>query len=202
MEGGTTGPIHFLNLEYFFRLLYESRVGVVGEGGATGMWSALFDWMVHTWSVLGLVAFVFSLFAFAILAYATVRMYQIKEIDEHLNWTDLDPVEAEHNKDRSRWAHVQELIESPHERDWKEAISEADVMLADVLADRGYEGDTTTDRLAKADPSHFATRQEAIEAHALRNEIAQGGEEYRLDDNIAYRTIKKYEAVFKEFGEI
>ncbi len=202
MESGTTGPIHFLNLEYFFRLLYESRVGFIGTSTDMSVASRFVEWVTHVWSVLGTVSFLFSLIAFAILAYSTVRMFQIKEHEEHLRWSTLDMSEAEKEKDRSRWAHIQALIESSQERDWHEAVSEADIMLEDLLIEHRYAGATTEERLAKADPATFKTLAEAREAHQLRLDMLAGGSAYTLDDNIAYRTIKKYEAVFKEFGEI
>lgn len=198
---GTTGPVHFLNLEYFFRLLYQSRIGVIGTSTDLSLWGRFTDWLTHAWSVLGTVSFVFSLAAFAVLAYSTVRMFQIKEREEHERWTTLDPVVAETEKDHSRWAHIQELIESPQERDWHEAVSEADIMLEDLLTSHRYAGETTEERLAKADPSTFKTLTDAREAHQTRIDLLMTPG-FKLDDHTAYRTIKKYENVFKEFGEI
>lgn len=202
MQEGINGPVHFINLEYFFRLLYESRVGVVGTSTDISVFGGFTAWITHLWSVLGTVSFIFSLVAFAVLAYSTVRLYQIKMREEHERWTTLDQSVAEKEKDRSRWAHIQTLIESSQERDWHEAISEADIMLSDMLIERQYAGETTEEQLAKADPATFKTLTEAREAHQFRLEILAGGPEFKLDDNIAYRTIKKYELVFKEFGEI
>ncbi len=200
MEEGTTGPIHFLNLEYFFRLLYESRPG--GTTLPSFEFSSVWLWFLHAWTVLGAVSFVFSLAALGILAYASMRMYQIREQEHHDNLSNLDPVEAEHAKDHSRWAHIQTLIESAHARDWREAIMEADIMLEDMLVERGYEGETTAERLKKVSQEKFKTLPEAWEAHKVRNSIAHEGIAYPLTDHLAYRTIKRYEAVFKEFGEI
>ncbi len=194
MEEGTTGPIHFLNLEYFFRLLYDSRPGGPAVPSIEGIW----EWMLHIWSVLAAVSFVFSLVALGFLVYGTMRMYQIKQ-KIHPLYTKLDIAEAERNKDHGRWAHIQSLIESPHERDWREAIMEADIMLEDALAERGYDGESVGDRLKNA---HFNTLDEAWEAHKVRNRIAHEGIAYAITDQIAYRTIKRYEQVFKEFGEI
>jgi hypothetical protein len=78
----------------------------------------------------------------------------------------------------------------------------ADVMLEDMLIEHRYAGDTTEERLAKADPSTFKTLTEAREAHQTRIDMLLGGPDFKLDDKTAYRTIKKYELVFKEFGEI
>jgi hypothetical protein len=125
-------------------------------------------------------------------------MYQMKQKLHHFT-TLLDKTEAETNKDHSRWAHIQTLIESPQERDWREAIMEADIMLEDALAERGYQGESVGDRLKNA---HIQTLDEAWEAHKIRNRIAHEGIAFKIDDKIAYRTIKRYEQVFKELGEI
>lgn len=202
MEGGVTGPVHFINLEYFFRLLYESRVGITGTTSPVtplSYWTAFTEWFMHTWSVLSSVSFVFSLAAFVILAYSTVRMYQIKMREEHEKWSLLVPEEAEKAKDHSRWAHIQALIESGQPRDWREAIMEADIMLEDALIQRGYPGTTVGERLKVAP---IKTSNEAWEAHKVRNQIAHEGSTFELSDKMAYRTIKKYELVFKELGEI
>lgn len=204
MEGGTTGSIHFLNLEYFFRLLYNSRLGITGEGTEVPFtfWNTFVAWLGHFWATLGAVSFLFSLLAFAILAYATVRLYQLKEEEEHANWSDLNPEEAEHAKDRSRWAHVQALIESPEARDWREAVMEADIMLEDLLIQRGFPGETTGERLQHVSRDQYRSLDDAWEAHKVRNQVAHEGSAFELTDKLAYRTIKKYENVFREFGEI
>jgi hypothetical protein len=127
---------------------------------------------------------------------------QLREAEEHERWSTLAPAEAETQKDHSRWAHIQSLIESGQERDWREAIMEADIMLDDMLVERGYPGNTTSDRLKGVDPHKFTTLEDAWEAHKVRNQIAHQGSTYRIDDKFAYRTIKRYENVFREFGEI
>lgn len=197
MQGEDT--VHYLNLEYFFRLLYESRVGVNGTAAAPDIWTPFIEWITHLWSVLGAVSFVFSLVCFGILAFSTVRMYQIKMREEHERWSTIEEEVAEKEKDHSRWAHIQELIESAQPRDWREAIMEADIMLDDALIERGYAGETTGERLKS---TKLQTIQEAWDAHKVRNSIAHEGISFELTDKLAYRTIKKYEAVFQELGEI
>jgi|CXWL01.1.fsa_nt_gi hypothetical protein len=196
MEDGA-GPINFLNLEFFFRLLYNSRPG----GPEVPSVDSFGTWFVHFWSTLAAVSFVFSLVALGFLVYASVRMYQEKQKLHHLT-APLDVEEAEKNKDHSRWAHIQSLIESMHERDWREAIMEADIMLEDALAERGYIGETIAERLKNIDEQKLASINEAWEAHKVRNRIAHEGIAYKIEDHLAYRTIKKYERVFKELGEI
>lgn len=194
---GPASPIPFLNVEYFFRLIYNARPDDV-QGSFVG----LSKWFLEIWTNLGAVSFVFSLAALGLLAYSTIRMRQILTHEHHERYSDLDPIEAEQSKDHSRWAHIQTLIESGQERDWREAIMEADIMLEDMLVERGYEGTSTGERLQRVDPKRFTTLDQAWEAHKIRNRIAHEGMAFKLEDQIAYRTIKKYEAVFKEFAEI
>ncbi len=203
MQPGTTGPIHFINLEYFFRLLYESRLGFAASSTpAVDLVGGIVSWILHVWNILGVVSFAFALAAFFVLAYSTVRLHQLREQEEHERWSTLEPKAADDALDHSRWAHVQSLIESGQDRDWREAIMEADIMLDDMLIERGYAGETLADRLKAVDRSRFKTVEDAWEAHKVRNQIAHEGSAFTLDEHLAYRTIKKFENVFREFGEI
>lgn len=197
MEGPET-PVPFLNLEYFFRLLYESRLAVTGDTDVT-LWDAFSAWFMYAWGVLGVVSFVFSIAAFLILVYASMRAYQIKHQEEHEKYSTLAPEEEEKRKDHSRWSHIKALIESPNESDWRQAIIEADIMLEEVLMQAGYQGATVGDKLKGA---RFSTLNDAWEAHKVRNDIAHRGSSMRLDDKTALHAVQRYERVFKEFGEI
>jgi hypothetical protein len=198
MEDNPTDPIHFLNLEYFFRRLYDSIFGVsgfgVGDFGIVGIFSSI-------WIVVTVLSYIASIVALLVLVFTTIRMRQIFE-DEHHLYSTLSPDEAEKRTDNSRWEHIISLIESPQESDWRQAIVEADIMLEEMLIERKYEGETTHERLERADPSSIKTLAHAKEAHKVRNELAHYGATYHLEDNLAYRAIKNYEAVFVEFGEI
>jgi hypothetical protein len=197
---GDTGPIHYLNLEYFFRLLYGSQWSFsTGATPSADPFSVFAAWLGHAWMVLLLVSFIFALIAFGVIVYSTTRMYQIKKQEDEEKYSTLEPVAAEKEKDRSRWMHIRALIESTQESDWRQAIIEADIMLEEVLNQAGYMGATVGDRLKSA---QFPSIQDAWEAHKVRNEIAHQGSAFHLDDNLAYRTVQRYERVFKEFGEI
>jgi hypothetical protein len=203
MESDPAMPIPFLNLEYFFRLIYGSQLSVsTGTAPTTPRVSFLdtfYAWFGDAWGMLGLASFLFTLLAFGLIIYATVRMAQIKHREDVEKYSTLQPDVAEKAKDHSRWAHIRSLIESPSESDWRQAIIEADIMLEEVLNQAGYFGVTVGDRLKLA---RFNSLDDAWEAHKIRNEIAHRGSAYHLDDKIAYRTVQKYERVFKEFGEI
>lgn len=199
MEDNPTEPIHFLNLEYFFRLLYDSVFGA--SLGVPGADFGVVGFFTTVWTVVTVLSYIASLGALLLLVFTTIRIFQIFEDEEPL-YSTLSPDEAEKRTDNSRWAHIMALIESPNEGDWRQAIVEADIMLEEMLIERRYEGETTSERLQRADPDAFKTLPHAREAHEVRKELAHYGPSYRLDDNLAYRTIKNYEAVFIEFGEI
>ncbi len=204
MQGATTGPVHFINLEYFFRLLYESRLGFATASSTptANLLDGFVSWITHVWNILGVVSFVFALVAFFVLAYATIRLHQLRELEEHERWSTLEPEAADDALDHSRWAHIQSLIESGQDRDWREAIMEADIMLDDMLTERGYPGQTVAEKLKGLDRTKYKTVQDAWDGHLVRNQIAHEGSAFKLDEHQAYRTIKKFENVFREFGEI
>lgn len=105
-------------------------------------------------------------------------------------------VQAEKNQ---RWSHIEDLIKSYNSSDWRQAIIEADIILEEMLEKMGYEGITIGDKLKKVERSDFVTLDKAWSAHKVRNQIAHGGSAFKLSRELAERTIKDYEEVFREF---
>lgn len=192
----TTGPVHFLNLEYFFRLIYEARAGVFSFS-----FERIALWWEEIWRMTSVIGFIFTLVAIAILVYSTIRIRQIRHAEHHQFGT-IEEGELEKKVDHARFAHVMTLIESAHESDWRQAIIEADIMLDDLLKQLQLPGDTIGERLKSANRGRFQTLDNAWAAHKVRNQIAHEGSAYKLTNHLAYRTIKQYESVFKEHGEI
>ena len=195
--GTTTGQVHFLNVEYFFRLLYElvtrQRVGSVD-----------FDFLTlasQIWLIVTIISTVVTIGILFVFIQASLRFYRALSKEKHL-YTTIDPVHAEVERDHSRWDHVRQLIESPNESDWRQAIIEADIMLDDLLIQLGYVGQSVGEKLKAVDPSRMRTLQDAWEGHKVRNEIAHQGYAYQLTEHMAHRTIAHFEAVMREFGEI
>jgi len=199
----TTGNVHFLNLEYLFYQLYQWLHGSSSVSGpGVFNFSALISSLTILWVVITVLAYAVALGFLALLIYSTMRMYQVQD-EEGLRYVTIADVgHAEDATEHHRWNHVRELIESPQDSDWRQAIIEADIILDDMLTRLGYHGAGVGEKLKSADPSHFKTLNEAWEAHKVRNEIAHQGSAYPLTDHIAYRTILHYENVFKEHGEI
>jgi hypothetical protein len=191
--------IHFLNLSYFFRIIYDFLTG--GRTSTGDAWADLLSFAAGVWVLVTILAFVISVIALAVLIHSTIRMLEAKR-QEAPKYATQHPAIAETRRDHNRWAHVMELIESPHENDWRQAIIEADIMLDDLLSQLGYHGIGVGEKLRAVDPARFQTLQNAWEAHKIRNEIAHQGSAFPLTDHIAYRTIRNYEAVMREHGEI
>src|SRR5690606_17681309 len=122
--------------------------------------------------------------------------------EEDERYGTIHPEVAEVSRDHSRWAHVRELIERPHESDWRQAIIEADIMLDDLLSQLGYMGQSVGEKLKAVDPSRFRSLEYAWEAHKVRNRIAHDGAAFKLTEQLAHRTIAQYEVVMREHGEI
>lgn len=189
------GPdIHFLNVQYFFRLIY----GLI-EGGVD--LTALQMLAANIWIAVTVLGYLLSVVLIGALMHYTTRIYQVRAAEAVLYSTTthahLDDV-----TDRSRWRHVQELINSGRESDWRQAIIEADIMLDEILDEQGYVGDSVGDKLKQVNPARFASLESAWEAHKVRNDIAHRGSSYELTEHTAHRTIRHYENVFREFDQI
>ena len=195
----TTGPsINFLNVEYFFRLFYEL---ITSPGGVSLELAGLMSLATTIWLLVTGVATIVSIGLLAVFIHSTIRFHETRR-SEVEKFATVHAAHAEEERDHSRWAHVVTLISSPHESDWRQAIIEADIMLDDLLSQLGYPGDSVGEKLKAVDPNRFHTLQNAWDAHKVRNEIAHSGSAYELEEHMAHRTIKLYESVMREHGEI
>ena len=203
----TTGPVHFLNIEYLFYSLYQlfhGGGGTVAGGGSVSFFNfaAIISFFTILWISITVLAYVISFGFLALLIYSTIRMRQVQDEDALKYATMADPNIAEEVTEHHRWTHVRELIEGSSPNDWRQAIIEADIILDDMLTRLGYVGNSIGDKLKTATPANFHTLQDAWDAHKVRNDIAHQGSEFVLTDHVAYRTILQYENVFREHGEI
>lgn len=194
----TDSGVSFLNLSYLFRLIYDLFTG--GGTSDTGA-SGLLVIMSGIWTVVTVLAILVSLAALGVLVYATMRLFQIRE-EEKEQYETVSKHEEHERLESSRWQYIKERIASTNEDDWRAAIIEADIILDEILTRLGYQGDTVGEKLRAVNPSHFASLNNAWEAHRVRNEIAHQGSAYPLTDRLAYRTIANYEAVFREHEEL
>lgn len=184
-----------INIEYFFRLLYELLRGV---HATTLDYTAFQAFLAHVWLGIVIVGYVVSVLGLVLIVYLMMRLFELRRREEEFYRTPLvAPGKA--SATNPRWEHITKLMEGENPSGWKEAIVEADILLDDVLTRQGYEGNSMSDKLKNAE---FSTLEDAWEAHKVRNQIAHQGSTFDLSETLARRTISRYEAVFREFRAI
>ena len=101
-----------------------------------------------------------------------------------------------------KWQHILDLMNSLNVNDWKQAILQADIMLADILDRMALPGVTIGDKLKAVEKSDFNSIENAWEAHKIRNQIAHEGTDFILNQHEALRVLNLYKTVFEEFHVI
>lgn len=129
----------------------------------------------------------------------SVRIEQKPDVEELPGFQTEEIIPVEILEHQSRWKHIQELVKSYNANDWRQAIIEADIILEEMLDKMQYEGTTIGDKLKKVEKSDFVTLDRAWSAHRVRNQIAHDGSSFKLHRELAEKTIKDYEEVFREF---
>lgn len=123
-------------------------------------------------------------------------------VSEDVTFPEEIPVPPPSNEEfesHPRWAIVEGYMSSNVEALWRIGIIEADNMLREVLAEKGYAGEDVGEMLMTA---KFKTVQLAWDAHLVRNKIAHEGSNYTLTAREAKRVFALYESVFLELGAI
>ncbi len=186
-----------VNVEYFFLLIYNLFFGTQGSFDYTAFKALL----TQVWFWVVVVGYALSVIGLFVIVYVSTRLFELRKHEEEYYRTPLVSPESA-GAVNARWERINSLMEGGSSSQWREAITEADIMLDDVLTERGYNGDTIGDRLKNAKSSSFHTLNEAWEAHKVRNEIAHSGSAFDLTESLAQRTIARYEAVFRELKAI
>ncbi len=194
--------VHFLNLEYLVTRTYDFMRGIQFDPTMIPDWVA---GVVHGILILGMLV---SLILLILVVYAQIRMVQVEhegfhalEEEEHEAHAHTHGPEGETHTG-SRWDSIVALSTSTNESDWRRAILEADIMLSDVLAERGFEGASVGDQLKMANPFQMKTLDVAWQAHKVRNQVAHSGADFILTERDVRATIDQYKRVFEEFGKI
>lgn len=185
-----------LNIEYFFQLLYQFL-----SGGRSVDYATVQAFVSTLWLWIVWVGYAFSLAGLAVIVFALMRLFELREREEHY-YGELLLAPDKEGGINPRWTHIQSLMEGASPAEWREAIIEADIMLDDLLTKQGYTGAGIAEKLKSVEPSDFNTLQDAWEAHKVRNQIAHEGSAFDLSDVLAHRTMARFEAVFREFEMI
>ncbi len=188
--------ISFLNLEYIFAAFYRALTGIPLEDLPSKL-QALTDLIEKGGVILSLMFLVG-------IVYAHVRIEQIHHAAHEKRHHESDEALGRHHQTvrNARWQHVLSLMTSAQPSDWRQAILEADIILAELLEHFGIPGETIGEQLKAVDRSTFTTLDLAWEAHRVRNEVAHGGSAYELNEREARRTVDLFRQVFEEFGYI
>ncbi|MDB5225209.1 MAG: protein of unknown function with transrane region [Candidatus Adlerbacteria bacterium] len=191
---------HFLNLEYLLLRVYD----FFGSFSVGDLWGTLPSWLHFLTTQVAIWGMVITLLFVLLIVYTQIKLLMVEhegfhgkeEHQVHVEETVAAPPQSE------RWRRVMELASSGSQSDWRRAILEADIMLAVVLAEAGYEGSSIGDQLKMANPFQMSTLDLAWKAHKVRNQVAHGGETYELTERDTRTAIDQYRRVFEEFGAI
>lgn len=190
--------VHFLNIQYIFVRLWELFSGAHVDVSQVPDWTSSVLWQ------LALLGFAVALVLLVLIVFTQIRLLQV----EHHGFDVRERKEREHHARMAhvarnpKWEAISILAGSDNESDWRRAITEADIMLSSLLAERGYSGDTVGEQLKMANPLQFTTLDLAWEAHKMRNALAHLGEAFPLSERDARATIDLYRRVFEEFDYI
>jgi hypothetical protein len=184
-------------------------------------WINLNGFLVWLWNVIKWIfsvhffVFMYILTTLVIIALITlilfvlVRMYELKQEDEKQKALTATPTTMPSAAAPSSvamqnvtWQEIRERLLSSNDSDWKLAIIEADIYVDKILDNRGFHGDTTSDKLRQVTPDKLPSIQLAIEAHKIRNRIAHDGSAFVLTMPEARRLLSYFEIIFTDLGVI
>ena len=186
------------NVEYWFRLLYECLWGACyGDAELSGVSAFL----AHLWLWIIGIGYFLSLVGLFVIIYCTIRLFELRRREEEYYNTLILSPEAQAGG-HPRWKHIESLINGTTPSEWREAIIESDILLDDLLGQQGYLGDGVGEKMKSVEPRELETLQDAWEAHKIRNQIAHQGSTCDLTEELARRTIARYENVFRELKAI
>lgn len=163
--------------------------------------NVFFNFLNKIWSIYAIIAYVFCIFMLVLYVYASVRKKSYDDLQTQ-KLRDAEQLYAEKylgTPRNSRLKDVLSHIESDNPNDWKLAIIEADIILDDILKQKGYVGSSLGERLKSISSNQLDSLNDAWEAHKVRNRIAHDGADFVLTKRTAQETIVRYQKVFKEF---
>lgn len=163
-------------------------------------WPLFTAWVAHVWVWITIVGYLASVIGLFIIIYCMVRLFDLRRREEEFYKTLI--LAPDVTGTNPRWRHVESLARGKTQSEWREAIIEADIMLFDVLAQLGYQGETIGEKLKSVDRASFKSLNDAWEAHKVRNQIAHEGSSFKISDTVLQRTLHQYKNVFQEFKVI
>lgn len=144
---------------------------------------------------------------FIMIIYTVEKLKAIRNRESETYDVKVDMGYSENVVDRTsgnpevarKWNKILEHVESVNPNDWRQAVIEADTLLAELLTNLGYGGAGVGEQLKRATKGDFKTLDDAWGAHKIRNELAHAGSDFEFSQYDARATIKQYRKVFGEF---
>lgn len=180
-----------------------------GEGalnifnGGIFSWVGILGFLGVLWSIYTVLAYIAAIIFLVLYVYASIRKNYYADLQTQELRDGEKLYDELYRGEASRNSRLQDVLahstsESPN--DWKLAIIEADIVLDDILKERGYAGNSLGERLKGISLNQLASLNDAWEAHKIRNRIAHDGADFVLTKRVAQETIARYQRVFTEFG--
>lgn len=182
--------ITFINLEYFFLLIYNLLTGEHLVG--------IPENLLAFWAMFKIFSIILSLLLLTGIVYSIIRIRQIRTEEED-EFAEVKTHHTTEERKNEKWQNILELTASENQSDWRLAILEADILLDEFVTKMGYQGEGLGEKLKGIERSDFTTLEQAWEAHKVRNAIAHGGSDFLLTQHEARRVINLFKQVFQEF---
>lgn len=187
--------IAFLNIEYFFLIVYRAITG-------NDLLERIPDNFGEALRIFQGISTVLSLALLAGLIYSLIRLHQLNaEADTRIE-EEAARIQGAKREKNPRWSAIVTQTVSANPNDWRQAVLEADILLDDMLSGLGYAGDGVGEKLKTAERGDFRTLDLAWEAHKIRNQIAHQGSDFIFTQREAKRAVDLFRQVFEEFGYI
>lgn len=189
---------NFLNLEYFFGLIYRLIFGGSGDilTNTNGvnlfqlpLWFQIISTLISMLMITGIVFFLTKLL--------NIRQEENDSIYGPAAEAGLPVV----HKKNPRWERIIELVNTETSSEWKVAVIEADKLLEEMINYLPIQGENLGDKMKKIDRSDFLTLDDAWEAHKVRNRIAHEPG-FEISQHEARRVVGLFKKVFDEFDFI
>ena len=189
---------NFLNLEYFFGLIYRLIFG--GSGDILTSTNGVNLFQLPLW--FQIVSTLISMLMITGIVFFLTKLLNIrKEENDSIYGSSAEAGLPIVHKKNPRWERIMDLVNTETSSEWKVAVIEADKLLEEMINYLPIQGENLGDKMKKIDRSDFLTLDDAWEAHKVRNRIAHE-HGYEISQHEARRVIGLFKKVFDEFDFI
>ena len=175
--------------------------GLLGEMNRPNL-EGLLGFLDGVWLTYTIIAYLLSIVMLVLYSYASTGKNQLEALNDEMIARKEKIYEEKYRGGvkNDRLKDMFEHVATDNPSDWKLAIIEADIILDDILKEKGYAGISLGERLKSISPTQLQSLDDAWQAHKVRNQIAHGGADFILTHKLAQDTIKQYRRVFNELG--